>query len=35
MSKAKNTYNKKKNKFHNYNQREYDMEELEKKLLGW
>jgi len=35
ISKVKSTYNKKKNKFHNYNQRDYDMEELEKKLLGW
>ena len=37
ISKIKNTYNnsKKKNKFRNYNQRDYNMEELEKKLLGW
>lgn len=35
MNKAKSTYNKKKNKFHSYEQRDYNMEELEKKLLGW
>lgn len=37
ITKAKNTYNnsKKKNKFKNYNQREYDFEDLERKLLGW
>ncbi|WP_346878987.1 helix-turn-helix domain-containing protein [Clostridium sp. UBA7791] len=35
MNKVKNTYNIKKNKFHSYEQRDYNMEELEKKLLGW
>ena len=37
ISKVKNTYNnsKKKNKFKSYEQREYDFEDLEKKLLGW
>ncbi len=35
MNKAKSNYNKKKNKFHSYQQRDYNMEELEKKLLGW
>lgn len=35
MNKAKSTYNKKKTKFHSYEQRDYNMEELEKKLLGW
>ena len=35
ITRAKSTYNKKKNKFHSYEQRDYNMEELEKKLLGW
>ena len=36
IAKAKNTYNNKKyNKFNDYDQREYDWNELEKKLLGW
>ena len=37
INKVKNTYNnsKKKNKFKSYDQRKYDMEALEKKLLGW
>ncbi|WP_346913839.1 helix-turn-helix domain-containing protein [Clostridium sp.] len=36
ITRVKNTYNNsKKNKFTNYNQRDYNMEELEKKLLGW
>ncbi len=36
ITKVKNTYNNsKKNKFHSYEQRDYNMEELEKKLLGW
>lgn len=35
ITRVKNTYNKKKNKFKSYEQREYDMEDLERKLLGW
>ncbi|WP_346886481.1 helix-turn-helix domain-containing protein [Clostridium sp. UBA4395] len=35
ITRVKSNYNKKKNKFHSYQQRDYNMEELEKKLLGW
>lgn len=35
IPKKENQHNKNKGKFHSYDQRTYDFEDLEKKLLGW